>query len=104
MKKTYMFGLILAFCLGVIGKTALDEIGYDAVTVAHAEVAGMDSFELRQDFDFRRAVKSIARRQAESIILTELYWQDYNNANFEEAVQSVIEGCRVSSDSGRISC
>ena len=62
MKKIYVFGLILAFCLGVIGKTALDEIGYDAVTVAHAEVAGMDNFELQRDFDFRRAVKSIVEQ------------------------------------------
>ena len=34
----------------------------DIITSANAEVAGMDWFELKRDFDFRRAVKSIVRR------------------------------------------
>ena len=34
----------------------------DIITSANAEVAGMDWFELKRDFDFKRAVKSIVRR------------------------------------------
>ena len=34
----------------------------DIITSANADVAGMSWFELRSDFDFKRAVKSIVRR------------------------------------------
>ena len=34
----------------------------DIITSANAEVAGMSWFELKRDFDFKRAVKSIVRR------------------------------------------
>ena len=59
MTSKYMVGLICAFCFGVIGKAALDELGYDVVAAAYAEVAGMDYRDLRRDRDFSRAVKYI---------------------------------------------
>ena len=34
----------------------------DIITSANAAVAGMSWFELKRDFDFKRAVKSIVRR------------------------------------------
>ncbi len=42
MKSNYMMGLMCAFCFGVLGKTALDAVGYEVVGPATAEVAGMD--------------------------------------------------------------
>jgi hypothetical protein len=59
MKSKYMMGLMCAFCFGVIGKTALDELGYDVVGAAYADVAGMDYRDLRRDRDFKKAVKYI---------------------------------------------
>ena len=59
MKRTYTLGLILAFCFGFLGKTILDESGVDIVSVAYAQVAGMDYRELRRDRDFRKAVRYI---------------------------------------------
>ncbi len=57
MKSKYMMGLMFAFCFGVIGKTALDEMGYNVVAAAYAAVAGMDYYALRGDRDFRKAVE-----------------------------------------------
>ena len=62
MKSKYIMGLMCAFCFGVIGKTALDELGYDVVGTANADVAGMDYFDLRTDYDFKKAVKYIVER------------------------------------------
>ena len=46
----------------MIGKTALDELGYDVVGAAYADVAGMDYRDLRRDRDFKKAVKYIVDR------------------------------------------
>jgi len=62
MKKTYMVGIMLAFCSGVISKTVLDELGIDGVPAAYAEVAGMSWYDLRSDYDFKKAVKYIVER------------------------------------------
>ena len=59
MMSKYMMGLMCAFCFGVIGKTALDELGFDVVGAAYADVAGMDYRDLRNDRDFKKAVKYI---------------------------------------------
>jgi len=59
MKKIYVMGLMCAFCFGVLGKTALDELGYDVVGAAYAGVDGMDARELRRDRDFKKAVRYI---------------------------------------------
>lgn len=59
MKSKYMMGLMCAFCFGVIGKTALDELGVDVIGAVYADVAGMDYRDLRRDRDFKRAVEDI---------------------------------------------
>lgn len=59
MKNTYTVGLVLAFCCGFLGKTIVDETGIDIVSVAYAEVAGMDYRELRRDRDFKKAVRRV---------------------------------------------
>ena len=59
MRSKYMMGLMCAFCLGVLGKTALDELDYNVVSSASAEVAGMSFRDLRRDKDFRKAVNQI---------------------------------------------
>ncbi|MDB4202779.1 hypothetical protein N9767_00115 [Planktomarina temperata] len=59
MKSKYMMGLMCAFCFGVLGKTALDAVGYQLVANARADVAGMDYRDLRRDRDFVSAVGSL---------------------------------------------
>ena len=54
-----MMGLMCAFCFGVIGKTALDELGVGVIGAVYADVAGMDYRDLRRDRDFKRAVEDI---------------------------------------------
>ena len=54
-----MMGLMCAFCFGVIGKTALDELGVDVMGAVYADVAGMDYRDLRRDRDFKQAVEDI---------------------------------------------
>jgi hypothetical protein len=61
MKKTYVLGLIVAFSFGVVGKTLLDEMEYDVVATAYADVAGMGYRDLRRDRDFKKAVKYIVQ-------------------------------------------
>jgi len=68
MKSKYMMGLMCAFCFGVIGKTALDELGVDVVSAVYADVAGMDYRDLRRDRDFRRAVEYIIDSNVERIV------------------------------------
>jgi hypothetical protein len=62
MKRIYTLGLVLAFCCGFLGKTILDETGVVIVSSAHAEVAGMNSGDLRRDRDFKKAVRRIVSR------------------------------------------
>ncbi|MDA8954732.1 hypothetical protein N8067_00315 [Planktomarina temperata] len=59
MKSKYIMGLMCAFCFGVLGKTALDAVGYQVVSSARAEVAGMNSRDLSRDRDFVMAVESL---------------------------------------------
>ena len=54
MKINLIVGLAIAMSLANIG-AALVNLSIKA----HAEVAGMDSADLRRDRDFRRAVQSI---------------------------------------------
>lgn len=63
-----MMGLMCAFCFGVLGKTALDAVGYEVVGPATAEVAGMNSRDLRLDRDFRRAVQQIIEGEVSAMI------------------------------------
>ena len=68
MKSKYMMGLMCAFCFGVLGKTALDAVGYEVVASARADVAGMNSRALLRDRDFRRAVESIVADEVNSLV------------------------------------
>lgn len=56
MKSKYLMGLMCAFCVGVLGKTALDA------------VTGVDIRELRYDRDFQRAVERIVDSQVRDMI------------------------------------
>ena len=52
MRKTIV---LIVFICGIICGFCLKEM----IKPVKAEVAGMDSFDLRYDYDFRRAVKAI---------------------------------------------
>ena len=58
-KKVMYVWVLAAFCFGFTAKVALDEVGFDFVSAAYADVAGMDHRDLRRDRDFRRAVQYI---------------------------------------------
>lgn len=59
MKSKHLAGLMFAFSIGVLGKTAVDHINYEFVSPAYADVAGMSHRELSRDRDFRRAVMTV---------------------------------------------
>lgn len=51
MKLTY----ILVFILGLISGITINQI----TKPAQAEIAGMDAYDLKYDYDFKKAVESI---------------------------------------------
>jgi hypothetical protein len=88
MKSIYMMGLMCAFCFGVLGKTALDAVGYEVVATARAEVAGMNWRALSRDRDFIYAVESLMEDMV------------------PDMVEDMVEDCTVfvNGDYGNISC
>ena len=54
---------------------------------AKAEVAGMNSRDLRNDRDFKRAVESIVANMNHSDL--------ENSRNFTRAVEEIVEDCKV---------
>ena len=104
MKSKYMMGLMCAFCFGVLGKTALDAVGFEVVAAARADVAGMNSRDLIHDRDFRRAVESIAHNTAQRIAYDTAVSEI--NSQVPDIVKSVVGRCSVyvDGDYGYISC
>ena len=92
MKSKYMMGLMCAFCFGVLGKTALDAVGYEVVASARADVAGMNSRALIRDRDFRRAVELIVVDQIYGIV--------------PDMIRSEVSNCTVyvDGDYGSLDC
>ncbi len=62
MKRMTLIGLSAAFALGVMSKSLVDGEALSFVSEAYAKVAGMDYWELRRDWDFKKAVKYIVER------------------------------------------
>lgn len=50
-----IFSIVSIFILGLISGIILDK----TIVPARAEVAGMNSYDLKYDYDFKRAVQSI---------------------------------------------
>ena len=104
MKSKYMMGLMCAFCFGVLGKTALDAVGYEVVASARADVAGMNSRDLLRDRDFRRAVASIVEDEVNSLVPSmidsELGWK------VPDMIRSEVSNCTVyvDGDYGSLDC
>ena len=104
MKSKYMMGLMCAFCFGVLGKTALDAVGYEVVASARADVAGMNSRALLRDRDFRRAVASIVEGGINSLVPSmidsELGWK------VPDMIRSEVSNCTVyvDGDYGSLDC
>ncbi len=53
--KAIFYGLI-AIALAILFRPQIQPL---FIETAHADVAGMDSYDLRYDYDFKNAVKSI---------------------------------------------
>mgnify|MGYP006150390597 CR=1 FL=1 len=108
MKSKYMMGLMCAFCFGVLGKTALDAVGFEVVAAARADVAGMNSRDLLRDRDFRRAVESIIADEGLDMVGTRIYNTAVSeiNSRVPGIVKSVVGLCTVyvDGDYGDISC
>ena len=76
------FILFSIFSLGYICNDIIGEL----ISPAKAEVAGMNSFDLRYDWDFKQAVETIVNEALDN------YYFD-NNYNFENAVEHIVENC-----------
>ena len=51
--------IALIFTSGYMFNDIVNKLGYDLTTPVHAEVAEMDSYDLRTDYDFKKAVKYV---------------------------------------------
>lgn len=51
--------LALVFCAGYIVSDLLNDMNISYMAPAQAEVAGMDYFDLRTDYDFKKAVRHV---------------------------------------------
>ncbi len=80
------FILFSIFSLGYICNDIIGEL----ISPAKAEVAGMNSFDLRYDWDFKQAVETIVNEALDN------YYFD-NNYNFENAVEHIVENCSIDS-------
>lgn len=47
--------IIIAFCLGYLSNILVNNL----VSPVHAEVAGMNYYDLKYDYDFKKAVENI---------------------------------------------
>ena len=56
-KLAYSF--LLVFCLGYITNDFIHESKLSPITLAHADVAGMDYIDLKMDYDFKKAVRKV---------------------------------------------
>ena len=51
--------LFIAFAVGYITADVINSMGVEVVPAIHADVAGMNRYELRRDRDFKHAVEDI---------------------------------------------
>lgn len=58
MKKVLLVALA-GFAAGYIANDLSNKLGLEVVGQAEAEVAGMDWSDLRYDYDFKKAVRSV---------------------------------------------
>ena len=59
MKNKSRFTLAFAFLMGYFISDIVDTFDTGLVSHANADVAGMSHFELKQDRDFQKAVRSV---------------------------------------------
>ena len=57
--------LALVFCLGYITSDILNEINFSLISPVKVDVAGMDYYDLRTDYDFKKAVKYLIEDMVE---------------------------------------
>ena len=101
MKSKYMMGLMCAFCFGVLGKTALDTVGFELVAEAKADLRGVGYQELRKDRNFRRAVEAIAYDTAADVV--SYMARDIVRADVPNIVEKYCS-VYVDGDYGSLSC
>ena len=68
--------VIMRFLLSVIAICLVMITGKLYIPEAQAEVAGMDSYELSSDYDFKRAVKRVIERDCTVYISDSIYVYD----------------------------
>jgi hypothetical protein len=60
MNKALFF--ITIFSFGYVVNDILRERNINLISRVYAEVAGMDQFELKSDYDFKKAVRKVVER------------------------------------------
>ena len=64
MNKFLIF--VTVFSLGYITNDVMREYNLDPIGKVYAEVAGMNYYDLRSDYDFKRAVRKVVENYCES--------------------------------------
>ena len=59
MKKTAPYALTFAFLVGYFVSNIVTNVDFGIISKANAQVAGMDLHDLKNDFDFREAVRIV---------------------------------------------
>ena len=85
--KIVLTAIVIALFLNVAGDSKLS-----VVKNVSADVAGMDSYDLRTDYDFKSAVENIVGDMARS--------DSTFIAAVEDIAEDVIEGCKVTEPTG----
>ncbi len=65
MNKILIF--VTVFSFGYIANDIVREHGLDPIGKVYAEVAGMDYFDLKSDYDFKKAVRSVVESDCEVV-------------------------------------
>ena len=59
MKKTTPYALTFAFLAGYFASNVVNSVDFGVITNAYAEVDGMDYYDLKSDYDFKKAVRRV---------------------------------------------
>ena len=59
MKKTGPYALTFAFLVGFFVSNIVTNVDFGIISKANAEVAGMGYYDLKSDYDFKKAVRRV---------------------------------------------
>jgi hypothetical protein len=68
MNKRISIAVTIAFLTGYFVSDVINSTGISFFTEARADIDGMDYYDLKNDYDFKRAVMSIAEEECKTDI------------------------------------